>query len=171
MKRLTLAVLPLILSACTSSQTESHIDITRIKEADSRNLIAVRIDVPFNKTGIFDNSDSVDYLASVTTVDGKIVKKEHSSLPYGTKVVASVSNDVDGKQLVSLAVRHACLPEIVKFKSLHAGEETDLPYPFSLYFTEQSQKVLIKRGENILISGNGFNSSCAFPRIIVHPTE
>ncbi|MEG5552396.1 hypothetical protein UXO11_22735 [Enterobacter wuhouensis] len=168
MKRLTLAVLPLILSACTSSHPESHIDITRVKEADSRNLIAVRIDVPFNKTGIFDNSDSVDYLASVTTVDGKIVKKEHSSLPYGTKVAASVSNDVDGKQLVSLAVRHACRPEIVKFKTIHSGEEIDLP---SQYFAEQSQKVLIKRGESILINGNGFNSSCAFPRIIVHPTE
>lgn len=168
MKRFTLAVLPLILSACTSSKPESHIDITHVKEADSRNLIAVRIDVPSNKTRIFDNSDFASYVASVTIKDGKIIKKELHSLDYGTTVVASVSDGVDGKQLVSLAVRHACRPELEKFKTTINEEGIDLP---SQYFTEQSQKIFITRGENILISGNGFNSSCAFPRIIVHPTE
>ncbi|KLP59590.1 hypothetical protein ABR39_00920 [Enterobacter genomosp. O] len=168
MKHITLAVLPLILSACSSSQPDQRIDITHGKPTSVQKVVSLRMDAPLSQPVTFDNSDSVRYVNSVTTEDGKIVSKEYRTLSYGTTVRAVVSDAGDDKQLVSLAVRHACHPELTKLPAGSAEEGIDLP---SQNYITQQQKILIARGDDVLISGSGFDVNCAFPRITVHPTE
>lgn len=168
MKRITLAVLPLILSACSSSQPDQRIDITHGKSASVQKVVSLRMDAPLSQPVTYDNSDNVRYVNSVTTEDGKIISKEYRTLSYGTTVRAVVSDAGDDKQLVSLAVRHACHPELSKLPAGSAEEGIDLP---SQNYITQQQKILIARGDDVLISGTGFDANCAFPRITVHPTE
>lgn len=95
------------------------------------------MDAPLSQPVTFDNSDSVRYVNSVTTEDGKIVSKEYRTLSYGTTVRAVVSDAGDDKQLVSLAVRHACHPELSKLSAGSAEEGIDLP---SQNYITQQQK-------------------------------
>lgn len=167
MKRTILAALPLILSACSSSQPVSSVDISRVKSGADRNTVSIKLDVPLNKPATFDNSQTTRYVSAVIIEDGKVVRKESSSLSSGTIVRAQSKVNGDGKRIISLNVSHACPPEFNKFTSTVDNEASiDLPVQKSV---QQEQDVLIKHGDDILISGKGFHGSCTFPRITVHP--
>jgi len=172
MKLTVLAALPLILSACSSPQPVSSIDISRVKSGADRNAVSIKIDAPLNKPVTFDNSQTTRYVSAIITDqrnDGKVVRKEFSTLSSGTTVRAQNKVNGDGERIISLNVRHECPPELTKFPS-SADNEASIDLPMQKH-VKQEQEVLIKPGEDILISGKGFNDNCAFPRIIVHPFE
>lgn len=168
MKRTILAALPLVLSAC-SSQSDPRIDITSVKSGADFNAVSIKLDAPINKPVTFDNLQTTHYVSAVIFEDGKVVRKESGSLSSGTMVRAENKDNGDGKRVISLNVSHACPPEFNKFTSTVDNEASiDLPVQKHV---QQEQDVLIKPGDDILISGKGFNGSCAFPRITVHPIE
>jgi len=167
LKRIVLAIFPFILSACATSQPENNIDITRSKEGSDHNVISIRLDAPLNKPVTFDNMKTTRYVSEVVVEDGKSLSKSFSQLSDGTTVWAIARDKGNGEQLVSLTVRHACPPEMREFPS---GGKDGIEIP-GQKVVQTKQKILIKRGEDILITGSGFDGNCAFPRITIHPTE
>ena len=168
MKRTILAALPLFLSAC-STQPDPRIDITSVKSGTDFNAVSIKLDAPINKPVKFDNLQTTRFVSAVIFEDGKVVRKESGSLSSGTMVRAENKDNGDGKRVISLTVSHACPPEFNKFTSTVDNEASiDLPVQ---QHVQQEQDVLIKHGDDILINGKGFNGSCAFPRITVHPIE
>lgn len=167
MKRIVFTIFPFILSACATSQPESYIDITRSKEGADHNVISIRLDAPLNKPVTFDNSKTTRYVSEVVFEDGKKLNTTFSQLSDGTTVRVIARDKGNGEQTIYLTVRHACPPEIRKFPS---GDIDGIELP-KQRIVQTKQRILIKRGEDILITGPGFDGNCAFPRITIHPTE
>lgn len=171
MKRITLAVLPLILSACSSSHPDASLsrgfDITRVQSGKTNKSIAVQVDAPLNKLTIFKNTHPFSWKKSIEYTDGKLLRETRDTSTYGTVVKALVTETADNSRVVSLDISHTCRPEMRKYTPVD-GNWIEVPQRDSV---STKQTIQIIRGETILITGKGFDTSCTFPRIAIRPNE
>lgn len=166
-KLIVLAVLPLILSACSAFRTDARFDVARANSGEKEDRIAINIVVPANKPTTYRNTYTVDYLKSVTFKDGKLDSKVIDEVTYGTVIKAEATEKNGESRVVSLEIEHTCEPALKK-RNYADGIWIDTPN----YTTASSkQKVVIGHGEIIRITGPGYGSLCPFPRIIIHTSE
>lgn len=169
-KRITLALLSLFLSACSVSSPKSGVTVTRAVSGEKEDRIAINITAPVNEVTTYRNTRKTDYVKAVTTETLK--DGSHSVLPiwdkmtYGTVINADIVEDKGKYLLISLDITHSCQSELKKFV-LADGNWLNLP---TMKTTSGKQKMLIKHGEVIRISAAAYDSPCAFPRVIIHPS-
>lgn len=161
--RFILAVVPLILSACSVPNQNANFAVTHIEPVNERGTIAISVLATVNKLTTYRNTRSTYYVKSAEYNDGKLASKAWDEVKYGTVVNFLARNSKSNALVVSLEIEHSCRPDEGKVRSV-----IDIPSQT----TFSSRQILrIKRGENLRISGKDFDTGCAFPTIIFHPTE
>lgn len=165
--RFIFTALPLLLSACSVTKENASVNITRIHAGSEIGTVAINLNAPVNKVATYSNIHSVNYLKQVVLKDGKVSTQQWDQISYGTAVKALVRKNTTDTWTASLEIDHSCRPDDEKSYSIQ-GVSIDTPSQVTF---SSKQRVLVKRGENLLISGKDFDTGCAFPTIILHPTE
>lgn len=164
---LIFVISPLILSACSNPLQKSTVNVDRVKTDSEQKTVAINIDAPVNKVKMYRNTHSVEYLKQVFVTDGKVSAQQIKQITYGTTVKGLISKHEGNTWIASLEIDHSCRPNV---KRSHFNDAIWVDLPSQKAFSTR-QTVLMKHGEALRISGKGFNTSCAFPTIILHPIE
>lgn len=165
--RFICTALPLLLSACSASHHNASVNVTRLQPGSETGTVAINVTAPVNKVATYTSLHSTDYLKQVVLKDGKVSAQQWEQISYGTVMKGLVRKNVGDTWTASLEIDHSCRPDE---KKAHYAEGVWVDTPSLTTFSSR-QIVQIKRGEVLLISGKGFDTSCEFPTIILHPTE
>lgn len=165
--RFTFSALSLLLSACSATQQNASIHVTRLQAGSETGTVAINVTAPVNKVAAYTSLHSTDYLKQVVLKEGKVSAQQWDQISYGTVMKGLVRKNVGDTWTASLEIEHSCRPDE---KKAHFAEGVWVDTP-SLKTFSSRQIVQITRGEDLLISGKGFDTGCEFPTIILHPTE
>ena len=165
--RFMFTLLPLLLNACSAPQQNASVNVTRVLAGNEKDLIAIHVTAPGNKVAMYRNIHTVDYLKQVVIKDGKLSAQQWDQITYGTIVKGLFRKQAGDTWKASLEIDHSCRPDE---KRTHSVDGIWIDTPSQTTFSSK-QSVLLKQGENLLISGKGFDTGCAFPTIIFRPTE
>lgn len=165
--RFIFTALPLLLSACSATQQSTSVNVTRLQAGSETRAVAINVTAPVNKVATYTSLHSTDYLKQVVIRDGKVSAQQWDQISYGTVMKGLVRKNVGDTWTASLEIKHSCRPDE---KKAHFAEGVWVDTPSLTTFSSR-QSVQIKRGEDLLISGKGFDTGCEFPTILLHPTE